>query len=408
MYHGARSGMGFIAGGISDRFGIKWPLGAGIILYTIAVGLISLQDSLNPIVLLRIPQGIGVAILFTLAPALVSRAVGQDHKGLALGVTLGSMGLGTLAGTLVGGYLGQEIGWPAIFWARIPISIALLLTLVFALNGTLAKPVENRETQSFDLYGSIVLFATLFIFVLSVSLARVEGWLSPLPITLFWVTIILGWLFSIARKRKQFTILPDGLSSFPGFKSGALSNLLLTIASFVMWFLFPFYVADVMGRSVFTLGALLALMAGMNFAGAAIAGWLSDQIGDRTVTFTGAVITSIGLVFIGSGGANPTMTYILTATTVIGLGFGIHQAAVYALTLRKVPSQHSGVTSAALTVSQTIGTVISIAIMTSIINWRLSIPETSFVEAYKFAHFIVALVAIIAGLIVIKPKTGRV
>ena len=92
----------------------------------------------------------------------------------------------------------------------------------------------------------------------------------------------------------------------------------------------------------------------------------------------------------------------------IGLGFGIHQAAVYALTLRRVPSQHSGVTSAALTVSQTIGTVLSIAIVTSIINWRLSVPETSFAEAYKFANFLMALVAIIAGLIVIKPKTDRI
>ena len=58
-----------MVGGIADRFGTKWPLTAGIVLYVVAVGLISLQDSLAPIVALRILQGIGVAILFgALAP----------------------------------------------------------------------------------------------------------------------------------------------------------------------------------------------------------------------------------------------------------------------------------------------------------------------------------------------------
>jgi MFS family permease len=130
MYHGARSGTGFVAGGIADRFGIKWPLAVGIVFFTVAVGLISLQDSLTPIVLLRIPQGIGVAILFTLAPALVARAFGPRKRGAALGVTLAAMGAGTFVGTLGGGLLGQEIGWEAIFWARIPVGLALLIATV--------------------------------------------------------------------------------------------------------------------------------------------------------------------------------------------------------------------------------------------------------------------------------------
>ena len=161
MYHGARSGTGFVAGGIADRFGIKWPLTAGIVLYTVAVGFISLQDSLTPIVALRIPQGIGVAILFTLGPALVARAFGPSRRGAALGVTLASMGAGTFAGTLGGGILGQEIGWQAIFWARIPIGLTLLAATVIWLNGGLAKAVAGRAGNRFDLPGSVVLFSTL-------------------------------------------------------------------------------------------------------------------------------------------------------------------------------------------------------------------------------------------------------
>ncbi|MBT6707544.1 MAG: MFS transporter [Chloroflexi bacterium] len=404
MYHGARSGTGFVAGGVADRFGIKWPLIAGIVLYTTAVGLISLQDSLSPIAALRIPQGIGVAILFTLAPALVARAFGSSRRGAALGVTLAAMGLGTFVGTLGGGLLGQEIGWPAIFWARIPIGIALLLASLVALNGNLAKSVQDRTNHRFDLPGSLTVFATLFAFVLAMSFARVEGWLTPLPLVLFALTFVLGLVFAKGKKSGRFTIFPAGLTAFSGFKSGTLSNLLLTIASFVMWFLFPFYVADVMGRSGFTLGALLALMAGMNFLGSGIAGWLADRVGDRPITFIGTILTATGLVFVGTAGENPEMSRVVISTAVLGLGFGMHQAAVYALTLRGTPSEYAGSTSAALTVSQTIGTVMSIALMTSLLNWRQESQSATFAEAYQFAYFIAAGISVISGLIVLRLR----
>lgn len=404
MYHGARSGTGFVAGGIADRFGIKWPLVSGIVLYTTAVGLISLQDSLAPIVALRIPQGIGVAILFTLAPALVARAFGPSRRGAALGVTLGAMGLGTFASTLGGGLLGQEIGWPAIFWARIPIGIALLLAAVIALNGNLAQSIPGRTKHRFDLLGSVTVFAALFTFVLAMSFARVEGWLSPLPLVLFALTFVLGLMFAKGKKSGRFTIFPAGLTAFSGFKSGTLSNLLLTIASFVMWFLFPFYVADVMGRSGLTLGALLALMAGMNFLGSGIAGWLADRAGDRPIIFIGTILTAIGLVFVGTAGDNPEMSRVVISTAVLGLGFGIHQAAVYALTLRGTPSEYAGSTSAALTVSQTIGTVMSIALMTSLLNWRQDSHNATFDEAYQFAYFTAAGIALVSGIIVLRLR----
>jgi len=408
FYHGARSGFGFIAGGIADKFGIKWPLSAGIVLYTAAVAIISIQNSLIPIVALRVPQGIGVAILFTLAPALIARAFGPSRRGSALGFTLAAMGAGTFTGTLGGGLLGEEFGWPAIFWMRIPIGIVLLIATIIGLNQSYAGAVHDRVKKRFDLLGSAILFTSLFTFVLSLSFARVDGWLSPLPITLVITSGVLGLIFTKGNKTGNFTILPIGLMKFPGFKSGAGSNFLITVASFVMWFLFPFYVTDVMGRSVLTLGALLALMAIMNLIGAGVAGYLADRIGDRLITFIGAMLTATGLAVAGMQGSNPAMLSVILATIVIGVGFGAHQAAVYALTLRGTAPEHAGSTAAGLTVSQTIGTVVSIALMTSLLNWQQSINERSFAEAYQNLYLIAGGIAVLAGAIVIKKQSNIV
>ena len=407
IYHGARGGTGFIAGGIADRFGIKWPLTAGVVLYTGAVALISLQDSLAPIVALRVPQGIGVAILFTLGPALVARAFGPARRGAALGVTLAAIGAGAFTGTLAGGFLGQEFGWPAIFWARIPIGVALLAATVALINGNLAGAVPGNKSGRFDLSGPVVLFAALFILILALSFARVEGWLAPLPLILFAAAAVLGFVFWQGKKSGRFTIIPAGLTAYGGFKPGAGSHLLLTLASFVMWFLFPFYVADVMGRGGMTLGALLALMAATNFAGSAVAGWLADRFGDRRITFMGATMTAIGLVLAGTAGSSPTMGAVVFAIVVLGFGFGIHQAAVYALTLRGAPVEHAGAASAALSVSQTIGTVLSIALMTTLLSWQQSANGGSFVDAYRFSYIVAAGIAVLAGVIVLKIPASR-
>ena len=408
FYHGARSGFGFIAGGIADKFGIKWPLSAGIMLYTAAVAIISFQNSLTPIVALRIPQGIGVAILFTLAPALIARAFGPSRRGRALGFTLAAMGAGTFTGALGGGVMGEEFGWPAIFWMRIPIGLALLIITVIGLNQSYTRAIRHRVKQRFDLLGSAVLFTSLFTFVLGLSFARVDGWIAPLPIALLLTSVTLGLGFAKGNKTGNFTILPIGLTSFPGFKSGAGSNFLITVASFVMWFLFPFYVTDVMGKGGLTLGALLALMAGMNFVGSAVAGYLADRVGDRLITFIGAMLTAIGLALAGTQGNAPAMAIIILATTVIGVGFGVHQSAVYALTLRGTPTEYTGSTSAGLTVSQTIGTVVSIALMTSLLSWQQSTNGGSFVEAYRITYLAATGIAVLAGAIVIKNQPNGV
>ena len=177
-------------------------------LYTVAVAIISIQNSLTPIVALRIPQGIGVAILFTLAPALIARAFGPSRRGRALGFTLAAMGAGTFSGALGGGLMGEEFGWPAIFWMLIPIGLALLITTVIGLNQSYTGAVRHRVKQRFDVLGSAVLFTSLFTFVLGLSFARVDGWIAPLPIALLLTSVALGLAFAKGNKTGNFTILP--------------------------------------------------------------------------------------------------------------------------------------------------------------------------------------------------------
>lgn len=403
IYHAARSGTGLIAGHLADTIGLKRVLLAGIVLYTVSVAIISLQGSLAPVVGLRVPQGIGVAILFTVGPAIVARAFGPERRGTALGFTLAAMGAGQMAGTLGGGWLSLNIGWEAIFWARIPIGVATLLLVLFGVRET------RRVGQRFDWAAAGTVFAFLFVVVLALSFARLDGWLALRPVLLYLGSVGSAGVVVWRHRASAHPIFPVSLLRVAQFRVGVLSNYVVTSGTFVMWFLFPFFVPDVLGRSTLVLGALLATMAAATLVGSGVGGWLADRFGDRRTTFAGAAISAAGLWMVGQMTGSSEVTVVALWAGVVGLGFGGHQAAVYALTMRRTASEHSGSASSALAVAQTVGTVTSIAVMTSLLTWQQNRSDAAsdsgmFLDAYAVVLPIAAIITLAGGLVALTGQ----
>ena len=351
-----------------------------------------------------------MAILFTVGPAVVARAFGPGRRGTALGVTLGAMGAGQMAGTLGGGLLALNIGWEAIFWARVPFGIAIFLLTMVGVRDVVRERDPDRAAR-FDWTGASVLFLFLFALVLGLSFARIDGWGAARPLALYALTLAIGAVFVWRQRITLHPVFPNSLLRDTGFVNGALSNFLVTVGTFVMWFLFPFFIADVLQRSSVALGAMLASMAAATLAGAASGGWLADRLGDRITTFGGALIAAIGAVLMGLMGESTALTAVALGAVALGIGFGAHQAAVYALTLRTTESKHAGAASAALAVAQTLGTVTSIAVMTSLLSWRQSGYEDSstnaFLSAYGDVMWVAALVTIIGGALPVLMRNSK-
>ena len=405
IYHAARSGTGFIAGHLADTVGLKRVLLFGIVLYTASVAIIALQGSLAPVVALRVPQGIGVAILFTVGPAIVAKAFGPERRGTALGVTLAAVGAGQMAGTLGGGWLSLNIGWEAIFWVRVPIGVATFALVFVGVRET------RRAGNAFDWSAAASVFVFLFVLVLGLSFARIDGWLAVRPTLLYIGSAATLGLVVWRHRASLHPVFPVSLLRVVEFRAGVLSNLVVTTGTFVMWFLFPFFVTDVMGRSALVLGALLATMAGASLVGSAVGGWVADRAGDRKGTLIGAAIAAAGLWLVGGmTGASDTIT-VIGAVAILGLGFGGHQAAVYALTLRRAETRNAGAASAALAVAQTLGTVLSIAVMTSLLGWQQGRSESisgggQFLDAYGVVLPIAAITTLVGGLVALITFGG--
>ncbi len=413
IYHASRSGSGFGIGAIGDRYGLKWLFIAGVVLYTISVGIIALQSTLAAVVALRVAQGIGVTILFTVGPALVARAFGPQRRGAALGVTIAAVGIGQMTATLGGGWFTETFGWESIFWVRVPIGLVVLVLGAFMIQSKVAVPTERRS-GSFNWVGTGLLYIGLFMFALSISIARIDGWTSAGTLGTGAVFIAFFGYFVIRERNVPNPLVPARLLADWTFRQGAISNLIGTTAYFLMWFLFPFYIADALGRDSIALGGMLATMGALTFVGSTIGGWLADRLGDRAMTVVGAVATAGGLLWMSRIDETASLLEVALRAGAIGLAFGIHQSSVYALTMRHVQPQMAGAASATLAVMQTVGTVVSVSIGTMIFTWRedealeRGLSDTgAFIDAYGDAFLVAAAVAVLAAVVVIGRSARR-
>jgi len=110
---------------LGDRFGRRRMFVIGLLLFTGASAVAALSSSANALDVARALQGVGGAIVTPLTLTILSAAVRQEQRGLALGIWGGIGGLAIAVGPLVGGAIVSGVSWHWIFWVNVPIGLVL-------------------------------------------------------------------------------------------------------------------------------------------------------------------------------------------------------------------------------------------------------------------------------------------
>src|ERR1700709_2349766 len=133
------------------------------------------------LIVFRIIQGAGAAIMFPAALAIVLEAFPVAERGRAMAIFFGIAGGLTSIGPIAGGYL-TEWTWRSIFWINIPVAlIALFLTWK-------AKPAENPHESKIDYKGAVLVSAGMGLLVLGLQQSAVWGWGDVKT----WISIVAG------------------------------------------------------------------------------------------------------------------------------------------------------------------------------------------------------------------------
>ncbi len=131
---------GFIEGKLIGKYGWKKVFTVVIIAFIIASALIPLVSNYYLILAFRFVQGCGCMVALT--SSVVSSWFPTKERGIALGILLGAIGLGSAFGGYVGGLLTPMLGWKMTFW--IISAVSVIGAIVFYVMVKEAPPLEEE------------------------------------------------------------------------------------------------------------------------------------------------------------------------------------------------------------------------------------------------------------------------
>jgi EmrB/QacA subfamily drug resistance transporter len=395
------------AGSAADRFGAERFFLGGLVLYALAMLLIALAPNLQVLVALRVLQGVAAAAVLTVGPVLVAAVFPPGVRGRVLGATASAQAVGMVASGFAGGLLVQAFGWPSIFLARLPfLLVAFALALLVLRGRRIAAGVPGAASERrFDLAGALVLVVTLGALLLGLNLLAGTG--GALPVGLLLLAAASASAFVWVERRASWPILDLALFGRRPFAVAVGAQFLVTLGAFTIFFIFPFFVADVLGHGARSLGVLFGVQGLAMAISSPLAGRLCDRVQPaRVMTAAGASIAG-ALVWIAGLPADSGLAAAALPLVLAGAGQGAMATAAWTLVFNSVPGERSGTGSGALNLGRSMGVVLSVALFSAIFAARqevhlAALPLEAPVEAFRETFRLAALV-VVAGVACTVP-----
>ncbi|HYZ02833.1 MAG TPA: MFS transporter, partial [Candidatus Binatia bacterium] len=184
------------AGSLADLWGRRRVFATGIVLFTLGSLLCGLSTSSLFLILARGFQGIGGAIMFATALALIANAFRGPERGIAFGVFGGITGVALAIGPVLGGVIIAALDWRWIFFVNVPIGLAaLVVTLAFVQESF--DPAARRP----DWPGLTTFSAALSALVVGLIRSTSEGWGATTVVACFAAAAVLLGAFVVIERR---------------------------------------------------------------------------------------------------------------------------------------------------------------------------------------------------------------
>jgi EmrB/QacA subfamily drug resistance transporter len=346
---------------LGDRFGRRRMFVVGVAVFTAASALAAMSTSIEMLLVGRMAQGIGAAIVTPLTLTLLSAAVPSERRGLALGAWGAVGGLAIAIGPLVGGAIVEGVAWNWIFWLNVPIGIALVPLAWITLRESYGP------AGRLDLPGVALASAGLFGVVWALVNGNGAGWTSPAIVGAFTLGAILLGIFMLWERRAPAPMLPPRFFASRTFSLANVSSMLMSFGMFGSIFLLAQFLQFVRSYTPLEAGAAVLPWTLAPMFVAPVAGALSDRIGGGLLMGVGLSLQAIGLTWLGLV-TTTTVEYseLVVPFIISGIGMGLFFAPVANVLLGSVRREEEGQASGAGNAIRELGGVFGVAVLAAV------------------------------------------
>ena len=367
-----------ITGRLGDRFGPKRLYLLGLTVFTLASLWCGLTGSVEGLIVARVVQGFGAAMITPQTMAIITRIFPAQRRGQAMALWGATAGVATLVGPILGGVLVDALGWEWIFFINVPVGL-----IGFALAWRLV-PTLPTNSHSFDWLGVTLSGVGMFLLIFGIQEAHQYDWGTIVGPVSVWSLIIVGvavlaaFILWQARNPRE-PLVP--LSLFHD-RNYSLANVAISAMGFAITAMaipIMLYAQLVRGLSPTRAALLLVPMAVMTIVLAKGVGTLTDRVHPRLLTSGGFTAIIVSLVWLSTQMTPDSAVWqLLLPMTLLGVGNAFVWAPNSATATRNLPMHQAGAGAGVYNATRQLGAVLGSAAIALLIDARLAAEGLNF------------------------------
>jgi EmrB/QacA subfamily drug resistance transporter len=400
-----------LAGRAADLWGRRRMFMVGLVVFTGASLACGLAASPSALVLGRIAQGFGAAIVAPSALSSLTALFPQgDGRGRALGVWTAAAAGGGATGWLLGGLLAGSLGWEWVFFVNLPVGLV----------GVALAPVlvsESRDQSApprLDVAGAVSVTAGLTLLVYGITRVEEAGLTAPVTLVSLASSVMLLALFVVVEGWVRHPLVPLGIFRSRVLLGANLVALALTAATTPPMLLCTLYVQQVLGFPPARAGLIFPPFNLAVIGGSLLGPRLVARLGPKTTMVCGLITIAAGsATLLGvSSHTDGYLFYLIPAFVLMGTGLGCASVASTTSGTAAADGGLQGLASGLLNSAAQIGTVLGLAILVPLSAARTqtlaeTIPaDAALVGGFKLA-FLGAAVISACGIAIATLLTGQ-
>ena len=349
-------------GSLSDRFGRKGMLLAGLSVFGVASLAGGLMGSPGQLIVARAVMGAGAAMVFPSTLSMLTNVFTErSERARAIGLWGAITGAAIALGPIVGGWLLQAFDWRSIFFAMAPIAaVAGLMTARYVPTS------RDADAPRTDRMGFALSIATIALLVYTIIEAPTYGWGSIRTLGGFALTAVLMAAFVAWERRTDEPMLDVDLFRNPRFTaaSGSVAISFFALSGFI--FLVTQYFQFLKGYAPLSTGVRLLPVASLVAISSILGTKLAVRFGTKLVVASGLLLMAGFFLWVTSASVATGYGTIAAQMVVLGTGMGLTSAPATEAIMGVVPKAKAGVGSAVNDTTRLLGGTLGVAVIGSV------------------------------------------
>lgn len=356
------------AGGLADAYGRKRLFQFGLVGFVIASVACGLAPSVEWLIVARVLQALGAALLTPASMSIVLAAFPSERRALVISLWGAVGGLAAAVGPSLGSWVAAHAGWPWAFYINVPMGLWAL----WRSNSQIEEAELPVERRSVDVVGLVLLIAAVGGVAMAIVESGSPAWNREQIAAVAGGGLLAGVAFVLWARVCAAPLLDLSLFKHATYRFVNAATLAFGTAFSMMFLGFFFFMTEIWHYTLPQAGLAITPGPLMVMPTAIIAGRLAGRLGHRPFLVGGSVLyacSSLWLMMVP--GTQPDyLHHWLPGLLMSGIGVGLVLPSLSGAAVSRLPPEHYAVGAAFNQATRQIGSVLGVAITVGLLGHR--------------------------------------